>query len=76
MTHRSRRDCGGSTTPGWSSFAPCFGSFIADPDEVEARSTLAFALAIGRHFIAADHPGRTKREAIHMAGELLLRPQP
>ncbi|MFJ8076468.1 TetR/AcrR family transcriptional regulator [Streptomyces sp. NPDC096176] len=50
-----------------------FGSFIADPDEVEARCTLAFALAIGRHFIAADHPGRTKREAITLAGELLLR---
>ncbi len=53
-----------------------FGSFIADPDEVEARCTLAFALAIGRHFIAADHPGRTKHEAIHLAGELLLRPRP
>ncbi|MET9422424.1 MULTISPECIES: TetR/AcrR family transcriptional regulator [unclassified Streptomyces] len=51
-----------------------FGSFVADPDEVEARCTLAFALAIGRHFIAADHPGRTKREAIHLAGEFLLRP--
>ncbi|MGW7365464.1 TetR/AcrR family transcriptional regulator [Streptomyces sp. NPDC054841] len=53
-----------------------FGTFIADPDEVEARSTLTFALAIGRHFITADHPGRTKREAIHLAGELLLRPRP
>ncbi|GGT85655.1 MULTISPECIES: TetR/AcrR family transcriptional regulator [Streptomyces] len=51
-----------------------FGSFIADPDEVEARSTLIFALAIGRHFIAADHPGRTHLEAINLAGELLLRP--
>lgn len=50
-----------------------FGSFLTDPDEIEARSTLAFALAIGRHFIAADHPGRTKREAIHLAGEHLLR---
>lgn len=34
-----------------------FGSFVADPDEVEARSTLVFALAIGRHFIAADTQG-------------------
>ncbi|MEU1891325.1 TetR/AcrR family transcriptional regulator [Streptomyces pristinaespiralis] len=51
-----------------------FGSFIADPDEVEARSTLVFTLAIGRHFIAADHPGRTRREAVQLAGELLLRP--
>ncbi|MFC9247715.1 TetR/AcrR family transcriptional regulator [Streptomyces sp. NPDC057136] len=53
-----------------------YGSFLTDPDEVEARSTLAFALAIGRHFIAADHAGRTTREAIHLAGEFLLRPQP
>ncbi|NYI05298.1 TetR/AcrR family transcriptional regulator [Allostreptomyces psammosilenae] len=53
-----------------------FAAFIADPDEVEARSTLAFALAIGRHFIAADHPGRTKRDAVHLAGEFILRPHP
>ncbi|TDO30659.1 hypothetical protein EV643_13641 [Kribbella sp. VKM Ac-2527] len=51
-----------------------FSTFITDPDEIEARSTLAFALAIGRHFIVADHPGHTKREAIQLAGELLLRP--
>lgn len=51
-----------------------FSGFISDPDEIEARSTLAFALAIGRHFIAVDHPGYTKREAIHLAGEHLLRP--
>lgn len=53
-----------------------FGSFITDPDEVEARSTLTFALTIGRHFMAADHPGRTQAEAIQLAAELLLRPQP
>ncbi|GAA5047129.1 AcrR family transcriptional regulator [Thermocatellispora tengchongensis] len=52
-----------------------FGAFITDPDEVEARSILAFALAIGRHFIAVDHPGHTKREAIELAGAHLLRPQ-
>lgn len=51
-----------------------FGSFVDDPDEVEARCTLAFALAIGRHFIAADHPGRTQRDAVSLAGEFLLRP--
>jgi AcrR family transcriptional regulator len=53
-----------------------FGAFIADPDEVEARSILMFTLAIGRHFIAADLSGRTKREAVQLAGEHLLRPQP
>jgi AcrR family transcriptional regulator len=51
-----------------------FGTFITDPDEIEARSTLLFALAIGRHFIVADHPGHTKREAMQLAGEHLLRP--
>ncbi|WP_206685856.1 TetR/AcrR family transcriptional regulator [Kribbella qitaiheensis] len=51
-----------------------FGTFITDPDEIEARSILAFALAIGRHFIALDHPGRTRLEAIQLAGEHLLRP--
>ncbi|HEX6359352.1 TetR/AcrR family transcriptional regulator [Actinophytocola sp.] len=51
-----------------------FSTFIADPDEVEARSILAFALAIGRHFILVDHPGHTKNEAVHLAAEHLLRP--
>ncbi|WP_431957308.1 TetR/AcrR family transcriptional regulator [Nocardia lijiangensis] len=51
-----------------------FGAYIADPDEIEARSMLMFALAIGRHFIVADHPGYTKLEAIQLAGEHLLRP--
>ncbi|OII68957.1 MULTISPECIES: TetR/AcrR family transcriptional regulator [unclassified Streptomyces] len=52
-----------------------FGAFLSDPEEVEARSILAFTLAIGRHFIVADHPGRTPREAAALAGEHLLRPE-
>ncbi|GAA3942054.1 TetR/AcrR family transcriptional regulator [Streptomyces gulbargensis] len=51
-----------------------YGGFLTDPDEVEARSILTFTLAIGRHFIAADHPGRTTFEAVSLAGEFLLRP--
>ncbi|MFF8846298.1 TetR/AcrR family transcriptional regulator [Streptomyces sp. NPDC015127] len=51
-----------------------FGTFLTDPDEIEARSILAFGLAIGRHFIVADHPGYTTREAVQLAGEHLLRP--
>ncbi|MGW4326173.1 TetR/AcrR family transcriptional regulator [Nocardia sp. NPDC004573] len=51
-----------------------FGAFITDPDEIEARATLTFALAIGRHFIVTDHPGYTKHEAVQLAGEYLLRP--
>ncbi|MFD6098613.1 TetR/AcrR family transcriptional regulator [Nocardiopsis flavescens] len=51
-----------------------FAAFVDDPDEVEARCTLAFALAIGRHFVAVDHPGRTRLEAVGLAGEFLFRP--
>jgi AcrR family transcriptional regulator len=49
-----------------------FGAFVDDPDEVEARSTLAFTLAIGQYFIAADHAGHSRREAINLAATLLL----
>jgi AcrR family transcriptional regulator len=34
------------------------GTFCSDPDEIEARSVLAFCAAIGRHFLAADHGDR------------------
>ncbi|WP_236568116.1 MULTISPECIES: TetR/AcrR family transcriptional regulator [unclassified Nocardiopsis] len=51
-----------------------FGELVDDPDEVEARSTLAFALSIGRHFIVADHTGYTTEEVLRLAGEHLLRP--
>ncbi|MEU4575355.1 TetR/AcrR family transcriptional regulator [Nonomuraea sp. ATR24] len=51
-----------------------FGAFVADPREVEARSILAFSLAIGRYFMAVDHPGYSTLEAVHLAGEHLLRP--
>lgn len=49
-----------------------FTTFVADPDEVEARSTLALALAIGQHFMAADHGRRSRREAVDLAAALLL----
>ncbi|MFE3059152.1 TetR/AcrR family transcriptional regulator [Nocardia sp. NPDC059239] len=44
----------------------------SDPDEIEARSLLAFCTAIGSHFLAADHPGRTREEVIARAGDLIL----
>jgi len=47
-------------------------SVFADPDEVEARSLLAFCLAIGNHFLAADHPNRTRLEVVARAADLLL----
>ncbi|MFD8211140.1 TetR/AcrR family transcriptional regulator [Streptomyces sp. NPDC059695] len=48
------------------------GTFCADPDEVEARSLLAFCVAIGHHFLAADHGGRTRAEVLARAGDLVL----
>ncbi len=34
--------------------------FCADEDELEARCMIAFSVAIGSHFIAADHRGRSR----------------
>ncbi|TWF93863.1 TetR/AcrR family transcriptional regulator [Saccharopolyspora dendranthemae] len=46
----------------------------SDPEEVEARSLLAFCAAIGNHFLAADHPGQTRAQVLARAGDLLLQP--
>lgn len=52
------------------------GTFCSDPDEVEARSLLAFCTAIGEHFLAADHPDHSRAEVLARAADLLLdRPQ-
>ncbi|TNC43093.1 TetR/AcrR family transcriptional regulator [Mumia zhuanghuii] len=51
-----------------------FRTYIADDAEIEARSTLAFATAIGQHFMAADHGAYTKDEAVDLAAALVLRP--
>ncbi len=48
------------------------GTFCDDPDEVEARSTLAFCMAIGVHFLAADHGDRTRAQVLAHAADLLL----
>jgi AcrR family transcriptional regulator len=47
-------------------------SFCTDRDEVEARCLLAFCLAIGKHFLAADHPDRTRAQVVARAGDLIL----
>lgn len=47
-------------------------SYCADPDEVEARCLAAFCLAIGRHLVAARHPGRTRDQVVARAAELIL----
>ncbi len=44
-----------------------FGAFCSDPDEVEVRCTLTFALWIGNHFIAADHGARSRADVVKLA---------
>ena len=39
----------------------------ADAGEIEARSLLAFSLAIGNHFIAADHGPRSRADVLELA---------
>lgn len=48
------------------------GTFCSDPDEVEARSVLAFCLLIGEHFMAADHGTRTRAKVLQLASDLVL----
>jgi AcrR family transcriptional regulator len=42
-------------------------TFCPDADDVEARSMLAFSLAIGNYFIAADHGELTRGEVLELA---------
>ncbi|MDH6193623.1 AcrR family transcriptional regulator [Mycobacterium frederiksbergense] len=49
------------------------GTFCSDPDEVEARSLMAFCVAIGEHFLAADHGDRTRAQVVARAADLLLK---
>jgi AcrR family transcriptional regulator len=44
-----------------------FGTFCADPDDVEARSLLFFSLLIGNHSIAADHGPRSRADVLNLA---------
>ncbi|MEU6729276.1 helix-turn-helix domain-containing protein [Nonomuraea wenchangensis] len=48
------------------------GTFCADPDEVEARSLLAFCLSIGHHFLAAEHQGRAPAQVRARAAGIIL----
>lgn len=53
------------------------GTFCSDPDEVEARSLLAFCVAIAHRSLATDHEGRTRAEVLAHAADLILdRPRP
>ncbi|MEV6768385.1 TetR/AcrR family transcriptional regulator [Nocardia sp. NPDC051030] len=48
------------------------GTFCSDPDEVEARSLLAFCMAIGNRLITVDHQGRTRDEVRARASAIIL----
>jgi AcrR family transcriptional regulator len=47
-------------------------TFCPDADDIEARSMLAFSLAIGNHFIAADHDPRSRADVMELAVQRLL----
>src|SRR3984885_13153064 len=49
-----------------------FATFCCDEAEIEGRSVLAFSLAIGNHFMAADHGAHDRAEAIELAVAQLL----
>jgi len=49
-----------------------FGEFCPGEDEVEARSLLAMSLFTGNHFVAADHNGRSRADAVALAMRHLL----
>ncbi|MBZ6476455.1 TetR/AcrR family transcriptional regulator [Streptomyces griseocarneus] len=53
-----------------------FSTLCTDPDEAEARSLLAFCMAIGSHFLAADHPGRTRAQVRAHASEFIFNRSP
>src|ERR1700744_1075787 len=50
-----------------------FGAFCTDNEEIEGRSVLAFSLAIGHYFMAADHGPYNRAEALELAARQLLR---
>lgn len=49
-----------------------FAAFSSDDDDVEARSMLAFSLAVGNHFLAADHGTRSREDVLDLAVQRLL----
>ncbi|WP_174315575.1 TetR/AcrR family transcriptional regulator [Streptomyces sp. CB01881] len=50
------------------------GTLCPDPDEVEARSLIAFCVAIAHHNVVADHEGRTRAEVLARATDLMFAP--
>lgn len=50
-----------------------FATFCRDQADIEARCVLAFSLAIGSHFIVADHGQYSRAQALKLALGQLLR---
>jgi AcrR family transcriptional regulator len=50
-----------------------FGQLTSDPDDIDARSMLAYSLLIGSWFIVAHPDRRTRLEQLRLAREHLLR---
>src|SRR5215207_9423802 len=48
------------------------GTICSDPGDVEARAMLLFSLAIGNHFIAADHGQRSRKQVLDLARKHVL----
>lgn len=48
-----------------------FATFCTDEDELEARCMIAFAVAVGTHFIAADHRTRSRSDVLRTVVRLL-----
>jgi AcrR family transcriptional regulator len=44
----------------------------ADEDELEARCLIAFSVAIGNHFIAADHGARSRADVLDLVASRLF----
>ena len=72
MTLQLPRAFDRSTTAAWTICGALFGSFCADEREVEGRAVLAFSLAIGYHFIAADRGEGNRGDALELAVQQLL----
>jgi AcrR family transcriptional regulator len=47
-------------------------TFRANTDDVEALALLAFSVAIGNHFVAAEHDGRSRAQVLRRATALLF----
>jgi AcrR family transcriptional regulator len=46
--------------------------FCADEDELEARCLTAFSVAIGHHFVAADHGARSRADVLEQVTRRLF----